>query len=186
MIARPRRGFQERAARVGAVNVQVTTDTRLALRRLNVLRHGRQTCCGPLRRQVAMQTDRVHSDFSQHLGIGPPVRKVAGGAAFGLDRGVLVNEGTGRRRMAFGADRELARGRPKSFLSNSTMRIVAIRAVDQPLCNLVAKGHGELRLHAIVTLVAELRLRHLEQMLRLARGVDVMAADAAHVAFGVG
>lgn len=71
-------------------------------------------------------------------------------------------------------------------LSIGAVRIVAIRALDQPLGNLMAEGHGELWLDFLVALVAQFRLRPLEQMLRRRGGVDAMAVNAAYVSFAMG
>jgi len=62
------------------------------------------------------------------------------------------------------------------------VRIVTVGALDQSLFNLVARGHGELWLDVVVTLKAKLGLLQFEQMLRCARRMDGVAADAAHIA----
>ena len=113
------------------------------------------------------------------------MREVTGSASFSLDRGVLINERSGHRGVAFCAYSELPSGSVALTLSIITVCIVAISTLDQPLCNLVAEGHGELRLDVLVALVAECRLRQLEQMLRRGGGVDAMAADATHVFLGM-
>lgn len=66
------------------------------------------------------------------------------------------------------------------------MHIVAICAVDQTFFYLVVRGHGELWLDVDVALEAEFWLRHLEQMLRRARSMDGVAADAANISLAVG
>lgn len=89
------------------MNARMTVDARLTLRRLDVLRHRRESRRGVGRRKVAVQAYRVHIGLSEQLGIRSPVREVAGAATFGLNRSVLVNEGSGRRRVAFSAIHEL-------------------------------------------------------------------------------
>ena len=114
------------------------------------------------------------------------MREVTGSASFSLDRGVLINERSGHRGVAFCAYSELPSGSVALTLSIITVCIVAISTLDQPLCNLVAEGHGELRLDVIVALVAEFRLRQIEQMLRRSSGMDAMTAGAAYIPLAVG
>ena len=63
------------------------------------------------------------------------------------------------------------------------MRVVAVGTLHQALFHLVVKGHGELRLDVGVALEAELRLRDLEQVLRIFAGVNAVAAHAADIGF---
>lgn len=99
------------------MNARVTTDTRRALRRQDVRRLGRPARCRVRRWQVALQTDRVHIGFNQQMGIRSSVREVASTATFGLDRSVLVNEGTGCSHVAFSANHELPSRRRQRFFS---------------------------------------------------------------------
>jgi hypothetical protein len=114
------------------------------------------------------------------------VREVTGSATFSLDRGVLIDKRSGHRGVAFCAYIELPSGSVALTLSIIAVCIVAICALDQPLCNLVVEGHGELRLDVLVALVTEFRLRQLEKMLRRYGGMDAMTAGATHVSFAVG
>ena len=168
------------------MNARVTTDTWLALRRLDVLWHSSQGRCGVERRQVALQADCVHIGLNQQIVIRSSVREVAGTTTFSKDCRVLINEGTGCCGMAFGANHELPSSRRKRILAKDAMHIVAVCAVDQTLFYLVVRGHGELRLDVSVALEAELGLLHLEQMLRRAGSMDGVAADAAYIALAVG
>lgn len=186
MLAPFHRGLQERVAGIGPVNAQVTADTQLSLRRLDVLRHGRQGRPGDRRRQVALQADLVHVGLNEQLVIRSPVREVASAATFGLDHSVLIKEGAGHSRMAFGASNELTGRRKPRILLNDVVHIVAVGALDQPLFNLVVKGHGELRLDVVVALKAKLGLLQFEKMFRCAWRMDSVAADAAHIATAVG
>jgi len=186
MRARSLRGVQEPVAGIGPVNARVTTDTRRALRRLNVLRHGRQARPGVHRREVALQAELVHIGLNQQLVIRSPVREMASAASFSRDCSVLMNEGSGLRRVAFGAHYELPSGRGRCILPYGAVRIVAVCAIDHPLFNLVVKGHGELWLDVVVALKAKLGLLQFEQMFWCAGCMDSVAADAAHIAPAVG
>ena len=104
------RGVLEHLARIGAVNAGVTACTRLALRRMAVRGHGRLAYRRVQRRRMALQADRVHIGLSQQFGIRSTVRDVTGSATFSLDRGVLMEEGSGRRSVAFCAYIELPSG----------------------------------------------------------------------------
>jgi hypothetical protein len=135
---------------------------------------------------MAFQADCIHIGLCQQFGIRSTVRVMTGRATFGLDRGVPINERSGHSGVAFCAYIELPSENVALTLSIVTMCIVTICTLDQPLCNLVAKGHGELRLDVIVALVAQFRLRQLEQMLRRSGCVDSMTGGAAHIALAVG
>lgn len=111
------RGLQEHVAGVRAVNTRMTADTRLALCRLNVLRHGMHACPWVRWWEVAQQADFVYICLNQQLVIGSPMGEVASAASFGRDRSVLINEGSGRRHVAFGAHYELPGGRGRRILS---------------------------------------------------------------------
>jgi hypothetical protein len=65
------------------------------------------------------------------------------------------------------------------------MRIVAIRASNEPILDIVARWHLELRLDLRVTAVAELGLAGFEQGLRTAAGMNAVARGAAHTIFAV-
>ena len=186
MHATSPRGPQKYVADVGAMNARVTTDTRLALGRLGVLGHRRQARPGVRRGQMALQADLVHIGMNQQLVVRSTVREVAETTACSFDRRVFIDEGAGRRRVAFGAHYELPSGRRLRILSRCAVRIVAVGAIDQPLFNLVMNGHGELRLDVVVALNAKLGLLHLEQVLRRAGCMDGVAADAAYITPAVG
>ena len=66
------------------------------------------------------------------------------------------------------------------------MHIVAVGARNQPLFNLVVKGHGELCLDIAVALETKSGLRHFERLLRRAGSMDDMASHAAHIALAMG
>ena len=117
MLATSTRGLQEFAAGGGAVDARVTADTRLALRRLNVSRFGALARCGVPRRQVTLMASYFRIGLNQHFRIRSSVREVASAATLGFDRSVLINEGSGRRRVAFGAHPELPFGRRQRILS---------------------------------------------------------------------
>lgn len=89
------------------MNARMATGTRLILRCLDVLRHSRCLSCGVWRREVTEQADRVHACTGQKLWIRTTMREMTGGATFGLDRCVLMDEWPGYRDMAFGTNHEL-------------------------------------------------------------------------------
>lgn len=66
------------------------------------------------------------------------------------------------------------------------MHIVAVGALNQPLFNLVVKGHGELWLDIAVALETKSGLRRFERLLRRAGSMDDMASHAAHIALAMG
>ena len=96
------------------------------------------------------------------------MREVAADATFSLNRSVLIDEGSSRRQMAFGAHYELPSSRRQRILAKGAVRIVAVCTFDQPLFNLVMDRHRELWLDVAVALEAELGLLYLEQILRRA------------------
>lgn len=61
------------------------------------------------------------------------------------------------------------------------MRVVAVRALQQPLFHLVMERHIELRFGIRMALEAELRLFDLQQLLWRLAMVNAVAADAAHI-----
>jgi hypothetical protein len=134
---------------------------------------------------VALLADGIHIGAIQKLRIRSPMREVAGCATFGFDSTMFINEGSGRRGVAFGAHHELSRRRPHRILSQGVVRIVAVCAFHQTLFYLVVEGQGKLRLDIAVALEAELRICHFEQMPRHAGGMDAVAADAAYIALPV-
>jgi len=142
-------------------------------------------CCCTERRQMALQANRVHIGMSQKFWICSAVRDVTGRAAFRLDHCVLINVRSSHCGVAFCAYIKLPCGSVARTFSIIAMRIVAVRALDHPLCHLVAEGHGELRLELRVALVAEFRLRQLEQMPWRFGCMNTMTANTAYVSFAV-
>jgi hypothetical protein len=166
------------------VNAGVANQARLVLHGLVVRRSGGRPGGEVWRRRVTLQADRIYVGAIEQARIRSSMGRVAGYAALGLDYVVLIDKGPRSFRMALHADRILLRGGLEAFLFECSVRIVAIGALHQAFIHLVVKGHGELRLHIGVALVAERRLRRLEQSLFLAR-VNVVAAQAANVTFGM-
>ena len=124
--------------------------------------------------------------WTSSSGFGPPCGKVAGGATFGLDRCVHMDEWSGYRAVAFGAHHELPGSRWQRILSQCAVRIMAVSAVDQPFPNLMMKGRGELWLHVAVALEAEFGLLCLEQIPGCPFRMNDVTADATQIGLAVG
>lgn len=92
-----------------------------------------------------------------------------------LDHRVLIYKRPGRIGVALGADRILIRGSEQLAILKRSMRIVAVRALHQPLDDLVVEGHVELRLHVAMAGETKLRLVNLQQA---RRGCGVVHAVA--------
>ena len=82
---------------------------------------------------MALQTERIGARAGQHARIGRAVRDVARGASLDLDGFVLEDKWATFVAMALEANHILVRRRPKLTVSRSSVRIVAIIALDQPL-----------------------------------------------------
>ena len=166
------------------MNAGVANDARLILHRLIV--EGRNARgCKVWRWRMALHAQRVDVGAVEQARIGAAVRRVAGGAAFGLDNVVLIHKRASRFGMALAANSVLLRGGLAALFLKSAVRVVAIRALNQSLVHLVVEGHGKLRLDVGVALEAECRLGSLEQGLVARAGVNAVTADAAYIAVTV-
>ena len=104
---------------------------------------------------MALQADRVYRGAIEQTRIRSAVREVASDAAFGLDDRVLISKRSALFRVALGAHGIHLRRGAEVFFVEGAVRIVAVRAVDQPLFHLVMEGLIELRLRVGVALEAE-------------------------------
>ena len=167
------------------MNALVAYGARLILHRLIMRRSNRQAGRIVGRRRVALQADRVDRGAIQQSRVRSAVREVACSAALGLDNRVLVDKRSGRFRMALGADRIHLRGRAQILPAEGSVRVVAVRALNEAFFHLVMERLVELRLDVGVALEAELRLRYLEQRSRVFCKVNAVAADATYIRFAV-
>ena len=112
---------------------------------------------------VARQAQLIHGAVLQQPRIRRTVRRVTGGAAFGLDRRVFERERSLLVYVALDASGIGARRQPGLPGLESAVRIVTIAATHRAFQNFVMERHVELRLHLAVTADAELwivRLQH--------------------------
>src|SRR5437660_12168398 len=92
-----------------------------------------------LRQGMAFEAEQVDLGTLQQARIGRAVGRVAGLAAFGLDRFVLKGERSSLFRVTLEADLIL-RGRGPQLLAQETaMLVVAVRALHQSLVDAVAE-----------------------------------------------
>jgi hypothetical protein len=162
-------------------------DKRVAARAGRQLRRSRIHAVKRARghRAVALIAQRIDAWHIQQPGVLRTMRSMAAHAPFRLDRGVLIDKRSPRLHMALGADQVLIGSRFQVVLLESAMRVVAIAAVDRAFVHRVVEWHSERPLHVAVALVAQLRLRNLEQA-RFAGGLmHAVATGAAHVGFGM-
>lgn len=134
---------------------------------------------------VAAAADGVNIGADEQVGVGTAVGEVACGAAFCCDGGMLESERAGHACVAIGADPDLIGIGGVGHVGRCSVRIMTVRTLDQVVGDIVSIGLGELRLHVGVALIAELRLRGLEEEGVFAGGVNAMAASATEVGFGV-
>ena len=131
---------------------------------------------------VAQHVDVRHVQQARIL---RAVRTVARRASFRLDRGMLVNERPTHIRVALGADLVLIGRGPQVIVPEGTVHVVAVAALDQPLIHPVMERHAERRLYVTVALIAERRLRGLEQVLRRLAVVNAVTACATDTGLAV-
>ena len=92
------------------------------------------------------------------------MRRVAGHAAFGLDRRVLEGKRPGFVSVAIEAELILRVGGPQLVRQEPAVRVVAIAARHQTFIHLVVERLGEIGLDVKVAGVAKLRLLHLQKV----------------------
>lgn len=136
-------------------------------------------------RTVALIAQRCDGRHIQQPRILRSVRRMAGQAALGLYRSMLIHERSANICVTLGADCILVCSRPQIVRSERAVYIVAIRALDQTLIHAVMNRHVELRLLVRVALVAKRGLSGPEQVLLILALVDAVAGGAADVGFGM-
>ena len=114
-------------------------------------------------RAVALIAQRINTRHVQQPSVLRTMRSMAPHASFGLDRGVLVDERSARLHVALGADQVLIGSGFQVVVPESAVHVMAVAAIDRAFGHRVVERHSERPLHVAVALVAELRLRNLEQ-----------------------
>ena len=172
--------LEERGAEIRSVNCDVAQSARLEKAGLVVerrrTRRAAETRCG-----VTLQAEQVHVAELEHVGVGPAMNHVAGGATIDLHRCMLVHEGTLLIGVALETNRVLRGGHTDLFGQRRSVDIVAIGALNQPLIDAMVKGHGELGLLLKVAGEAKLGLRLGKQVLGCFGVMRRVAGNAAHV-----
>ena len=138
------------------------------------------------RERMALQAQQVHLTHAQVTGVGRSVWRVTTAAAFGLHWHMFIDEGAGFVRVALGADGIPAGQRPHLPESRRSVHVVAVTALDKTFVDSMVVRLGEVSLRRGVTPIAELWLRHCQQVLWFLRVVRRVTIQAAHVAAGVG
>lgn len=133
---------------------------------------------------MALQADGVYAGAVEKTRIRPAVRGVARRATLGFYDAVLIDKRASCFRVALDTNSILLRDGREAILLECPVGIVAIGTLNQSLVDLVMEGHGELRLHIGVALIAERRLGRLQQGFFLA-SMNVVATDTAYVALGM-
>ena len=185
--------LEEDRADVGTVNLGVAERACLIFLRLVVeARNARSST--ETGRRVALHAELIHVRVAQKVWIRGTVGRVAGRAALGLDRLVLVNERSLLVHMAIEADRVsgdsgaellVLAERIERESGGAAVRIVAVGALHHALDHLVMERHVEERLNGAMAAEAKLRLLLHEQEIHVGRMVRGMAIGAAHVVLEV-
>jgi len=113
------------------------------------------------------------------------MRRVAGDASVGLDRGVLKDEGSSFVGVAGEADCVLRGAGPQLSCQKSAMRIMTIAACDESLVYTMVIGLGKIRLNFKMAAIAQLRLAGLHQVRPDFRSMHGVTIDASDVVFQV-
>ena len=108
---------------------------------------------------VALQAQRVDARDVQQPWVGRAVRSVTVGAAFNLDRLMLVKERSALVGVALEADKVLVGRGPQLAPDRRAVSVVAIAALDQPLIHAVPERLLEVGLLFRVAGEAQRRLR---------------------------
>src|SRR5271156_1250982 len=185
LIIRGHALIEENTAGVGSMYLHVADGARLVLICLVVKRRraGRREIHG---RRVALQTEAIHVVASQQARIRRSVRKMAHGTTLSLDGGMFVNPWPDRIDVTLGADRILRRTQLQHLRLKSTMRVVAVSALDQPFVDPMMERLGKRRLNICMALVAEGGLARFEQRGLRFGLVDTVAVGAADKGIAMG
>ncbi len=112
--------------------------------------------CGSSNRAVALAAKHIDRRHVQQPRILRAMRRMAGEATLALHRGMFVDKWSALFRVALGADGVLVSGGAQIAVAETAVHIVAVVAIHCAFIHLVVEGHGELRLHVVVALEAEL------------------------------
>jgi len=162
-------GLEEDLAEIGAVNKRMAHGAGLVFLGLVVgWTDGRLRGHVAHGQRVALQAEQVDLAHSQQARVGRAVWRVATGAAFRLYRQVLVNKRSFFLGMALEAHLVLGHARAQLLGQESSVLVVAIRALHQSLVNAMPVGAAEFGLDLGVALVTELwLLLHQQCLFRL-------------------
>ncbi len=108
---------------------------------------------------MALQAEDIKVAGLKQVRIWGAMRRMARFTAFRLDRLVFEDEGALLVGVAREADGIPRRRRPKLFPYESSMGVMAVRALNQSFIDTMVEGHVELRLHLQMAGIAEFRLR---------------------------
>lgn len=171
----------ERGMNVGTVNLGVAIRAGQTLRRS--LSHAVECTLG--HRTMALVAQHIHVRHIQHPRILRTMRAVTAKAPNPLHRGMLKHKGSAHVGVALGTDPVLIHSRPQIVWVECAVYVVAVGALHYAFGYRMMERHGELCLHIGVTGLAELRLRRNQEVLRRARVMHTVTADAAHTGLGV-
>ncbi len=135
--------LQEKCVKIRAVNrgmAQRACRIFLAL----VMERGNRRRTRILGERVALQAQQVDLGALQQARIGRTMRRVAGDAAFGLDRLVLERERTRLVGVALEADFILRRRRPQLLGQKSAVLVVAVGALHQSLVDAMPERRAKI------------------------------------------
>lgn len=121
----------------------------------------------------------------QQPGVLRAMRRMAAHASFCLDRGMLVDKGSARLRVALGADHVLIGRRLQIVVPESAVNVMAVAALHQAFVHAVVKRHIEGRLNLGVALKAEHGLSSLQQFFLIVATVNTVAAHATYARLGM-
>lgn len=114
---------------------------------------------------VTLQTEQIHVAHPKHVKVRAPVGNVAGRASLDLDRFMLEHKGTLLVGMAGEANGVLSCRGPYLLGLDGSVRIMAIRALNQTLIHAMVKWHCELSLLLQMAGITEFGLRLHQQIL---------------------
>ena len=140
------------------MNLYVTGRAVGVLRVLVMLRSGRLNRSDVVRHTVAGQTELIDRGVSQQPRIRRSVRRVTGGAPFGLYRSVFIGKRALLVRVTLDTSCIPAGCEPGLFEFESTMRVMAIAATHGSFQHLVMEGRRKRRLDLAVATHTELRV----------------------------
>ena len=113
---------------------------------------------------MALQAERIHPRGKEHARIGGPVRRMANQASLSAHGVVLEDKGSALVHVALEADQFsfLTRGRPDLTAATGAMRVMTIRAPDQPFQHAMAERLLEIDALLLVAGEAQCRLLGLQ------------------------